>query len=79
MKKIFLGNFSSPHSNSTYICDEHNYSRRSSFGGNCPICKQPLKCIGYRLRLSKGGKLKIKNFRKKPAQIKRKQFNGVVV
>ena len=36
-----------------HICAKHNYSSKN--GGLCPICRQPLKCMGDRMRIGHCG------------------------
>lgn len=36
-----------------HICAKHSYSSKN--GGLCPICRQPLKCIGDRHRIGHCG------------------------
>ena len=40
---------------STYVCIKHNYTRRSVFGGLCPICREELKSVGSRWRIHSDG------------------------
>lgn len=40
--------------NCNHICLKHKYSSRRP--GLCPICRQPLECIGKSWRISKNGK-----------------------
>ena len=40
---------------STFICRKHNYTRKSEFGGRCPVCHQDLKSIGDKKRIGHRG------------------------
>jgi hypothetical protein len=53
----------------TYCCIKHDYTRRSEFGGLCPICREKLKCMGSKWRISKDG-----DFDK--VERKTRKFNG---
>lgn len=38
-----------------HICRKHNYTKKSAFGGICPICREDLECIGDRKRIGHMG------------------------
>jgi len=51
--------------NVTWVCLKHGKTSRSRFGASCPVCREPMKSMGYRWRVGRNGQLtKQENFTK---------------
>ena len=55
-----------------YVCQKHNYSKKSRFGGVCPICRKELVNLGSKWRIGRSGKFDKKECKTKFAGQQRK-------